>query len=119
MSNYQLITDASELPALAAKLATQVAVGFDTETTSLDPYDGRLRLLQFAAPEADQVFVVDLDKVAPNGSALTAPSLEPLREILRAPRPVKVAHNAKFDAKWCSHHLDTDCLLYTSDAADE
>jgi DNA polymerase I-like protein with 3'-5' exonuclease and polymerase domains len=35
-------------------------------------------------------------------------SLEPLRRLLAAKRPVKIAHNAKFDAKWIRHHLNVE-----------
>jgi ribonuclease D len=35
-------------------------------------------------------------------------ALAPLRELLAAARPVKVAHNAKFDAKWIKHTFDTE-----------
>ncbi|PYS91946.1 MAG: hypothetical protein DMF64_10325 [Acidobacteria bacterium] len=102
-STYQLINTADELRTAIAELNQHPAVGFDTETTSLDPYAGRLRLVQLAAPDG-RVFVIDLDRFAA-GDAHKAESLAPLRALLAAPRPVKVAHNAKFDAKWTKHQL--------------
>ena len=36
------------------------------------------------------------------------PDLAPLREILSDPSKIKVAHNAKFDAKWVRHHLGAE-----------
>jgi DNA polymerase-1 len=36
------------------------------------------------------------------------PELEPLRQLLTAPKPIKIAHNAKFDVKWICHHLGVD-----------
>ena len=101
---YRLVTTADALSAACEALSRADAVGFDSETTSLDPYDGRMRLVQFAAPGGAPV-LVDLDRFAGDGDAATAAQLAPLRELLAAPRPVKVAHNAKFDAKWVSHHL--------------
>ncbi|MCA1631576.1 MAG: Hint domain-containing protein [Acidobacteria bacterium] len=96
---YRLITTAEHLRAACEELSRADAVGFDSETTALDPYDGRMRLVQFAAPSAPPV-LIDLDRFTGDGDAATAESLAPLRALLAAARPVKVAHNAKFDAKW-------------------
>ncbi len=110
-TNYKLITTAGELRAGIEELNQHAVVGFDTETTSLDPYSGRLRLVQLAAP--DGVRVIDLDKFtngngAGVGNAYANESLAPLKEFLAAARPVKIAHNAKFDAKWTKHHLGVE-----------
>jgi DNA polymerase-1 len=104
---YQLITTADALRAACEELSRADAVGFDTETTSLDPYDGRMRLMQFAAPSGVPV-LIDLDRFRGDGGGATAESLAPLRELLAAARPVKVAHNAKFDAKWVSRTLGVE-----------
>ena len=101
--NYKLVTTHEELSAAAGQLSQQPVLGFDTETTALDPYEGRLRLVQLAAPGA--VYVFDLFALAPDGDSADSAALEPLRRLLRAKSPVKVAHNAKFDAKWVKHHL--------------
>jgi DNA polymerase I-like protein with 3'-5' exonuclease and polymerase domains len=100
-STYQLVATPDALRAAINELQQHQALGFDTETTSLDPYDGRLRLVQLAAPDG-RVFVFDLDRFA-DGDAKRSDALAPLRALLAAPRPVKVAHNAKFDAKWSKH----------------
>ncbi|HYY43375.1 MAG TPA: hypothetical protein VE775_11630, partial [Pyrinomonadaceae bacterium] len=105
-STYQLITTPDALRAAVENLNQQPAVGFDTETTSLDPYGGRMRLVQFAAP-GGQVFIIDLDRFT-DGDAHRSDALAPLRQLLAAPRPVKVAHNAKFDAKWVKHQLGVE-----------
>jgi ribonuclease D len=70
--------------------------------TSLDPYSGRMRLMQFSAPDGT-AYIIDLDCFRDDGDALA-----PLRALLAAVRPVKVAHNAKFDAKWTKHQLGTE-----------
>ncbi|HEV2704680.1 MAG TPA: DNA polymerase [Pyrinomonadaceae bacterium] len=103
---YFVIDTAEELSAACARLAQLPVVGFDCETTSLDPYAGRVRLVQLAAP--DGVHIIDLDRFAGEGAAQRAPALEPLRRLLGAPRPVKIAHNAKFDAKWTCHQLGVE-----------
>jgi DNA polymerase I-like protein with 3'-5' exonuclease and polymerase domains len=100
--NYELIKSSDELRKAIEILATQPVVGLDTETTDLDPYTSRLRLIQLAT--ADRVYIVDFDHFT-NGNA---EALAPLRRLLEAPRPIKIAHNAKFDAKFIKHNLGVD-----------
>jgi DNA polymerase I-like protein with 3'-5' exonuclease and polymerase domains len=99
--NYELIKTSDELRKAIEILATQPVVGLDTETTDLDPYTSRLRLIQLAT--TDRVYIVDFDHFA-NGHE----GLAPLRRLLEAPRPIKIAHNAKFDAKFIKHNLGVD-----------
>jgi DNA polymerase I-like protein with 3'-5' exonuclease and polymerase domains len=105
MTNYELIRNADELRKAIEKLANQPVVGLDTETTDLDPYTSRLRLIQLATP--DRVYIVDFDHFA-NGDSQRSDALAPLRRLLAAPRPIKIAHNAKFDAKFIKHNLGVD-----------
>ncbi len=105
-SNYRLITDAAELKAAVAALSDHAAIGFDTETTALDPYRGRMRLMQFSAP-GGAAYIIDLDRFRKGGTPDSA-ALAPLLQLLAAARPVKVAHNAKFDAKWTKHGFGTE-----------
>jgi DNA polymerase-1 len=104
--NYWVVAEGADVAAAVEQLARHGELGFDTETTALDPFDGRIRLVQLASPAG--VYVFDLDRLAPEGSGASAASLEPLRRLLAARRPVKVAHNAKFDAKWVRHHLGVE-----------
>ncbi|MGH9943030.1 MAG: hypothetical protein ACRD9R_11815, partial [Pyrinomonadaceae bacterium] len=105
--NYQLIDTADKVRAACEKLRPYPAVGFDTETTSLDPYSGRVRLIQLAAPDHPP-FLFDLDRLATGGAVGESEALKPLRELLAAARPVKIAHNAKFDAKWIRRQLGVE-----------
>ena len=105
--NYQLIKNADELRKAIEILATQPVVGLDTETTDLDPFTARLRLIQLAT--SDRVFIIDFDHFA-NGDAAKSEALAPLRRLLSAPRPIKIAHNAKFDAKFIKHNLGVDLV---------
>jgi DNA polymerase I len=100
---FQLITDAESLHKAVEDLSKYDFIGFDTETTELDPYLGDIRLVQLAAP--DSVRVIDLKAFRDGGDLKTNSALEPLRRLLEARIPVKIAHNAKFDAKWIKHHL--------------
>lgn len=104
-TDYQLITSPEQLRVAIDQLSAYRAVGFDTETTSLDPYNGRLRLIQVAAP--DGVRIVDLDRFA-NGDMKESEALAPLRALLAGLRPIKVIHNAKFDAKFVKHNFGVD-----------
>lgn len=103
--NYQVIKTAEALRKAIEILTAQPVVGLDTETTELDPFTSRLRLIQLAAP--DCVFIFDFDHFS-NGNAAQSEALAPLRRLLAAPRPIKIAHNAKFDAKFIKHNLGVD-----------
>jgi ribonuclease D len=65
-----------------------------------------MRLIQLATPSG--VYIVDLDTFGDgrNGNLRESAALAPLRELLAAHRPVKIAHNAKFDAKFIKHTLE-------------
>src|SRR5258705_1585258 len=104
-TKYRVIKTADELLQASESLSNEPAIGLDTETTDLDPYTSRLRLLQLAG--AGDVSIVDLDAFS-NGNLRKNEALAPLRKLLEAPRPIKIAHNAKFDAKFIKHNLGVD-----------
>jgi DNA polymerase-1 len=104
-TNYQVIRTSEALHQAVEHLEKHSVVGLDTETTDLDPYNARLRLIQLAAP--DGVRIIDLDAFA-NGDLKQSEELASLRRLLAAPRPIKIAHNAKFDAKFIKHNLGVD-----------
>ncbi|MBD0369394.1 MAG: hypothetical protein ICV60_00965 [Pyrinomonadaceae bacterium] len=103
---YKVITTSEALSDAVAELAKYPFIGFDTETTALDPYEGRVRLVQLSTPEGF-TYIFDLDRFASNDMRKVE-ALEPLRKLLAAQRPVKIAHNAKFDAKWIRHYLGAE-----------
>ena len=105
-TNYQLVKNEEQLRKAVESLTAHQAIGLDTETTELDPYVGRLRLIQLATPSG--VFIIDLDAFGGNGNFSQAPVLEPLRRLLSSNRPIKIAHNAKFDAKFLKYYLGVD-----------
>ncbi len=106
-TQYQLIKSADELRRAVEQLSSRQAIGLDTETTDLDPYLARLRLIQLAGP--DGVFIVDMNCFA-DGNMKQSEALAPLRQLFTAPRPIKIAHNAKFDAKFIKHNLGVDIV---------
>jgi DNA polymerase-1 len=103
---FRYIRDAEDLKTACAELERMPAVGFDTETTELDPYKGELRLVQLSTGK--NTVVIDLRPFAEKGDVKKMPELEPLRALLSAETPRKVAHNAKFDAKWVRHHVGVE-----------
>jgi ribonuclease D len=48
--NYLVIKTADDLRKAVETLTSQPVIGLDTETTELDPYTSRLRLVQLATP---------------------------------------------------------------------
>ncbi|HKS27598.1 MAG TPA: DNA polymerase [Pyrinomonadaceae bacterium] len=103
---YKIVTTTDELQRAVTELGKYPVLGFDTETTALDPYQGRVRLVQLSTPEGF-TYVIDLDRFASDDMRKTE-SLEPLRKLLAAQKPVKIAHNAKFDAKWIRHYMGAE-----------
>ena len=106
-TQYQLIKTADELRRAVEDLSTRQAIGVDTETTDLDPYLARLRLIQLAT--ADGVYIVDLNQFGADDLKLTE-AMAPLRRLFSSPRPIKIAHNAKFDAKFIKYNLGVDVV---------
>src|SRR5262245_61670111 len=106
-TQYQLVKTAEDLRRAVEQLSTRQAIGLDTETTDLDPYLARLRLIQLAT--SDGVFIIDLHHFA-DGELRHVEALGPLRQLLTAPRPIKIAHNAKFDAKFLKYNLGVNVV---------
>ena len=102
---FQFVRDAEGVKKACSDLANEPFLGFDTETTELDPYKGDLRLVQLSSGR--QTYVIDLLPFR-NGDLKANEDLAPLRTLLQNPANIKVAHNAKFDAKWVRHHLGTE-----------
>src|ERR1043165_2309290 len=106
-TSYQLVTAADEVRRAVDDLASRNAIGVDTETTDLDPYVSRLRLIQLST--GDGVYIVDVNHF-PGGEMKQSDALAPLRRLFTSPRPIKIAHNAKFDAKFIKHNLGVDIV---------
>src|SRR6476620_1631512 len=104
-TQYELITTPDQLRRAVEQLASKQVIGLDTETTDLDPYISRLRLVQLATP--DNVFIIDINKFAGH-DLKQSEELAPFRALLSALRPIKIAHNSKFDAKFIKHNFGVD-----------
>ena len=96
---FKLVNTEPALEQALEAISRHQLIGVDTETTSLDPFSGGVRLLQIATPE--QSFVIDLFQ-------LPAVKHAGLRELLSSTTTIKVFHNAKFDLKMLLHHFDLE-----------
>jgi DNA polymerase-1 len=94
LSSYEIVKTAAGLENAAKKLAEAGEIGLDTETTALNPRDGRMRLLQLATE--DETYVVDVFEVG---------DLSPLKEVLEE-GPEKIGHNLKFDHSFIYEDCD-------------
>lgn len=103
---FQLISDADSLRKACDELRGQPFLGFDVETTDLDPYRGDIRLVQLS--DGKNTKVIDLKPFKTRGDLRTSAELEPLRQLLASTAETKIAHNAKFDTKWVRHHLGAE-----------
>lgn len=90
-SQFILVEYGKNLPDILEPLQDSKVIAIDTETTGLDPFLSKIRLIQLAVPEKP-VVIIDLFKVDLN-------DLEPLKKIL-ASKAIKVFQNAKFDLKF-------------------
>jgi len=87
---YTLVNDEVAFKKFLALLKQQKAFVFDTETTSLNPYDAKLLGISFSWKAAEAYYVV---------TAGHAAWLKPLQLILEDPKVEKWGHNSKYDAE--------------------
>src|SRR6186713_1665823 len=103
---FQLVSDAEALRKACDELKGEPYLGFDVETTDLDPYKGDLRLVQLS--NGKNTKVIDLKPFREKGDLRSSAELKPLRDLLASNKQAKIAHNAKFDTKWVRHHLGVE-----------
>ena len=103
---FQLVSDAESLAKACSELGSEEFIGFDVETTDLDPYKGELRLVQLS--NGRETKVIDVRAFGSGKELKTSEALKPLRDLLSSKKQTKIAHNAKFDTKWVRHHLGCD-----------
>jgi DNA polymerase I len=98
--DYELVSGPSDSKRLQSRLkllSREAALGVDTETTGLDPFDCQVRLIQVGSTH--DAVLVDLDGWRAEGQREVPwhmPGLKELRAVLEGPVP-KVLHNAAFD----------------------
>ena len=82
---YDFITTDKDVLSIVSELEKAPIIAIDSESTKFDPFTAKLLLFQIATKE--KVYVFDCTKV----------DILPLKHILEAERPLKIAQNAKFD----------------------
>lgn len=103
---FQLVRDGEALKKACDELKGASALGFDVETTEIDPYRGELRLVQLS--DGKNTKVIDVRAFGSGDALKQNPDLAPLRDLLASSKQTKIAHNAKFDTKWVRHHLGVE-----------
>ena len=115
--DYELITDARQMPAVLAEMRAAGTIAVDTETTSTDPMRAALVGVSMSAAEGSAYYLafghvpsavatdsdgnpmlmLDSPEPVPNLPAITSRALAPLRELLADGSIRKVGHNIKYD----------------------
>lgn len=94
---YTLVREGRDLNRVAQCIVEAQVLGIDTETTSLDPREGQIRLFQVT--DGELFYVVD---------AFQTNGLGPIVPALAESKAVKVIQNAKFEQKWFKYHFGID-----------
>ena len=116
-TDYRLITDADQVPAMLAEMRAASTFAVDTETTSMDPLQAELVGVSLSAAEGSAYYLafghvpsavaadsdgnpmlmLDAPEPVPNLPVITSPAMAPLRELLADDSIRKVGHNIKYD----------------------
>lgn len=88
------IKNSSELDKYLSNIYENKFLGLDTETTSLNPKDGNLRLIQFKGCQDGNIYVIDAYKIPTQYLA------EKLGPLLSGKDNKLIAHNFKFEYMW-------------------
>jgi DNA polymerase-1 len=101
---YRMLADENALAAFVPQLGKAALVGFDTETTGLEPMSAQLVGMSFAF--GDSAWYLPLAHEYPGAPAQIGASraLELLRPWLESERHAKVGQNLKFDAHILANH---------------
>jgi len=95
--DYEFITSADDLGRIANEIASVHVVGIDLETTALNPYDGKVRIISINTGR--NIYVVDLFETG---------TLGPLKDALASEKVIKILQNVKFDQRWLLYHYDLE-----------
>jgi DNA polymerase-1 len=115
--DYQLVTDADQIPAIVDEMRAAGTIAVDTETTSIDPMRANLVGISLSAaeetayylafghvpsavttdPDGNPMLMLDTPEPVPNLPSITSPTMGPLRDLLADPSVRKIGHNIKYD----------------------
>ena len=96
--NYEYITTDEQAREATAIIYRQPIIEVDSETTALDPYKGKISLIQIGIPNKAYIFDVRNDT---EHSSVDPQTLKP---VLTGPNQIRILQNAVFDMKMIRHH---------------
>ncbi|HHQ14840.1 MAG TPA: DNA polymerase I, partial [Chromatiales bacterium] len=117
-TQYEVVQSDAQLDAWLARLDTDEAVAFDTETDSLDYMNANLVGLSFAVSPGEAAYVPVAHRGPDAPDQLDRDQvLDKLRQWLEDPKRAKIGHHLKFDAHVLHNHgielagMDWDTML--------
>lgn len=96
--NYQYIKTEEAARTALNEIANHPVIELDSETTSLDPFKGKMSLLQIGIP--NKAFVFDVRSDTEHSSV----GLDLFKPLLTDKNILKLLQNAVFDMKYIKHH---------------
>ncbi len=96
--NYEYITTDDRAKAVINTISQYPVIEVDCETTALDPYKGKISLIQIGIPNKSFVFDVRNDT---EHSSIDPYTLHP---VLTGKNQIRILQNAVFDMKMVKHH---------------
>jgi len=96
--NYEYITTEAAARTALSEIANYKVIEVDSETTSLDPHEGKMSLFQIGVP--NKVFVFDVRSDTEHSSV----DLEIFKPLLTNKTTLKLFQNAVFDMKYIKKH---------------
>lgn len=107
---YVQVNTCKELKKIISKISTHRVMGIDIETDGLDPYLGKIRLLQLAVKD-NPVYIINWNGVNNQGKEL-------LNQLFG--NILKVFHNAKYDSKFLIHNgINIDNKIFDTMLAEQ
>lgn len=96
---YYYVTEDEEVEHFLAWAQGQRALGYDLETSGLNPMDDKIATMQLGNPKAPspRAYVFDM-------RCLSLEAMEPVFAILRSTTILKLGQNVKFECKWTQFH---------------
>lgn len=99
--DYQLVSDEKALKKFLADLKKQAEFCFDTETTSLNPFEARLLGISFCWQAGEAYYVTE---------KMIASAREELAKIFENKKIKKIGHNLKYDIEIVSQYFFSEKL---------
>lgn len=97
MLNYTIVSELSQVGNIQVSLAETEFIPIDIETNSLDPFTGKILLIQFKLN--NQIYIIDVEKFGDKNTKYVL-------ALLHCSGKKIIAHNSKFEMKFLYHYCD-------------